>query len=108
MASFPTLSINKIGNGYTLTAASGSLTGATSAGFNINASSANRLAFTTPARTLTAGACAGAANPITVQLQDSFANPVNAGGGGQVITASSDSGGTVTWYTDSGCVTIAS
>lgn len=35
MATFSNLSINLVGTGYTLTAASGSLTGATSAGFNV-------------------------------------------------------------------------
>jgi hypothetical protein len=37
IAAFSNLSLNKTGNGYTLTAASGSLTGATSATFNITA-----------------------------------------------------------------------
>jgi hypothetical protein len=36
VATFNNLSINKTGNGYTLTAASGSLTGATSASFNVS------------------------------------------------------------------------
>ena len=60
VAAFPTLSINLIGNGYTLTAASGALTGATSAPFNVGAAGAGKLAFTTPARNITAGACPGA------------------------------------------------
>ncbi|MGQ0505998.1 MAG: kelch repeat-containing protein [Myxococcaceae bacterium] len=69
---------------------------------------ANRLAFTTPSRTFTAATCAGAANVIAVQLQDASGNPVNAGAGGQTFTASSTSTGTVTWYTDSSCSTVAS
>jgi hypothetical protein len=39
VATFGNLSINNAGTGYTLTAASGSLTGATSAGFNITSTS---------------------------------------------------------------------
>jgi hypothetical protein len=41
VATFSNLSINNAGNGYTLTASSGSLTGATSASFNVSASTAN-------------------------------------------------------------------
>jgi hypothetical protein len=40
VATFPTLNINKVGNGYTLTAASGSLAGATSTAFRISAGGA--------------------------------------------------------------------
>jgi hypothetical protein len=39
VATFSTLSINQVGNGYTLTSSSGSLTGATSASFNITSAS---------------------------------------------------------------------
>jgi hypothetical protein len=41
VATFSGLSINNAGTGYTLTAASGSLTGATSASFNVTTSSSN-------------------------------------------------------------------
>ncbi|MGQ0508588.1 MAG: kelch repeat-containing protein [Myxococcaceae bacterium] len=67
----------------------------------------NRLAFTTPARAFVTSTCPGAAKVIRVQLQTSGGTPTNAGAGGQAITASSSSTGTVTWYTDSGCTTVA-
>jgi len=107
VASFPTLSINLVGVGYTLTASSAPLTGATSSAFNIGPAGAGRLGFITPPRTITAGACAGAASVITVQLQDSLGNPVSASAGGQAFTAASSSTGTVTWYTDASCTAVA-
>ena len=45
VASFSTLSIDRVGNGYTLTAADGGLTGATSGSFNITLSTATHLVF---------------------------------------------------------------
>jgi len=53
--------------GYTLTAASGALTGATSAGFNINPAAATRLAFTVQPTSTTAGAAISPAVQVTVQ-----------------------------------------
>ncbi|HVE86130.1 MAG TPA: hemagglutinin, partial [Myxococcales bacterium] len=106
VATFSTLSINKAGTGYTLTASSPGLTGATSNAFNITAAAASRLGFSTPSRTFTAGACGGLAQVITVQLQDAFGNAVNAGAAVS-FTASSTSSGTVSWYTDSGCTSGA-
>src|SRR5438552_2865920 len=44
VATFSNLSINKVGSGYTLTAAASGLTGATSASFNITPAPARRLA----------------------------------------------------------------
>ncbi len=67
----------------------------------------SRLAFTSPSRTFTAGACPGAAGAITVQLQDGAGTPANAGVGGLAVTATSSSTGSVTWYTDSACATTA-
>lgn len=66
-----------------------------------------QLAFTTNPRTFTAAQCPGAANVITVQLRDAVGNPVNAGAGGQAFTASSNSTGTVTWYTDDVCTSTS-
>ncbi|MDP1824301.1 MAG: hypothetical protein Q8L48_13690 [Archangium sp.] len=62
-----------------------------------------RLVFTTPARTFTAAQCGGAANVITVQLQDLAGNPVNAGGAGQSFTAASSSAGPVAWFVEDTC-----
>src|SRR5262249_32936841 len=56
VATFSTLSIDKVGTGYTLTAADGSLTGATSGAFNITPAAANSLAFGVQPGTATAGA----------------------------------------------------
>jgi hypothetical protein len=87
IATFSNLSIDKVGTGYRLSASSPGLIGATSITFNINAAAASRLAFTTPGRTFTAGACGGAGQVITVQLQDAFGNPVAAAAGGRSFTA---------------------
>ncbi len=46
LATFSNLSINRSGTGYTLTAASGALTGATSSAFNVNPGTATAVAVT--------------------------------------------------------------
>ncbi len=66
-----------------------------------------RLFFTTAPRTFVAAECPGAANVITVQLQDTVGNPVNAGPGGQAFTATTTSVGPVTWFTDDLCASTA-
>ena len=72
IATFSGLSIDKAANGYTLVASSAGLTNGTSAGFNITAGTASKLAFTA----INGGAtpAAGAPFSITVQSQDSFGN----------------------------------
>src|SRR5205807_6136124 len=45
IASFGTLSIDKVGTGYTLTGSDGALTGATSGTFNILSAAADHLVF---------------------------------------------------------------
>jgi len=55
VATFANLSINNAGNGYTLTAASSGLTGATSTAFNITAPPATHLAFSTQPTNTQAG-----------------------------------------------------
>jgi hypothetical protein len=62
-----------------------------------------RLVISTPARTFTTGTCAGLANAVTLELQDSVGRPTNAGTGGQAFTVSSSSSGTVGWFSDSSC-----
>jgi VCBS repeat-containing protein len=74
VATFPDLSIDKSGNGYTLTAAAGALAGATSPGFDILPGNANRLVFI-------AGPSSGNVvgqtfSSIQVQVQDAGGNPV--------------------------------
>src|SRR5206468_968851 len=76
VASFSNLSINKSGNGYTLTAASGSLTGASSATFNIVAGTASQLAFTVQPTNATAGVSIAPA--VKVAVQDALGNTVTS------------------------------
>ena len=55
VATFSNLSINAVGNGYTLTASAAGLTGATSSSFNITAGAATRVVFTAQPTNATAG-----------------------------------------------------
>jgi hypothetical protein len=73
----------------------------------VNVGAAAKLVFTSLTHSFTAAQCGALANAITVQLQDAPGNPVNAGVAGQAFTASSTSTGTVTWYTDDTCATLA-
>jgi hypothetical protein len=96
VATFPGLSINKAGTGYTLTAAATGLTGATSTAFNITAAAAATIAF--QAGGTTQSATVNTAVPIdpAVIVQDQFGNPVQSvnvtftvtGGGGTIVPAS--------------------
>ena len=74
VATFSNLSINKAGTGYTLTAADGSLTGATSAAFNITPAAASKLVFSTQPSNTAAGA--GIAPPVQVSVEDANDNVV--------------------------------
>src|SRR5207249_4635257 len=84
VASFPGLSVNKTGNGYTLTAAATGLTPGTSAPFNITPGAATQLVFTVQPSNTTAGA------PITPAVQ---------------VTAQDAQGNTATQFTAN--VTVA-
>ncbi len=72
VATFSNLSINKTGTGYTLTAASASLTGATSSTFNVTAAVAAQLAFSVQPGGGTGGT-AWTTQP-KVLVQDAFGN----------------------------------
>lgn len=73
VATFSTLSINKSGLGYTLTASATGLTGATSSAFNIIAGAATKLAFTVqPVNT--AAAPAAITPTVQVSAQDALNN----------------------------------
>ena len=86
VATFSTLSIDKAGAGYTLGAASGVLSGATSAGFNItNAAAASIALFSGDAQTGTVTTSLG--SPLVVLITDHFGNPVP----GVAVTFSSGS-----------------
>src|SRR4029077_15419581 len=71
---FGNLSINKTGVGYTLTASSGTLTGATSAAFNVLPGTPTHLGFVQQPTSAVAGAASSPA--ITVQLLDANNNVV--------------------------------
>src|SRR5439155_663711 len=73
VATFSNLSINRAGSGYTLTASSGGLTGATSTSFSITAGTASQLVVSAPAT-----ATAGVSLSVTVTAQDVFANTATA------------------------------
>jgi hypothetical protein len=73
VATFSTLSLNKVGAGYTLVASSGSLASATSNGFAITAGAAGTLAFTAQPASTSAGATLAT---ITVAAQDANGNVV--------------------------------
>ena len=93
VATFSSLTLNKAGAGYTLSATASGFTGATSAAFNIRPGAATQLAFTTEP----SGAAAGAVLPATVVTAlDAFGNPDTAYAG--TVTAAIDSnpaGGTL-------------
>ena len=67
VATFPGLSIDAIGNGYTVAASSAGLTGATSAAFDVGAGAPATLAFVAQPATVQAGATLPS---ITVEIRD--------------------------------------
>ena len=67
VAAFSTLSINKVGTGYTLTASATSLTTATSGAFNVTAGAAAKVVFTAQPTNTTAGAAISPAVQVTVE-----------------------------------------
>jgi uncharacterized repeat protein (TIGR01451 family) len=72
VATFPNLSIDKAGTGYTLDASSTDLTGATSSTFNITAGAANQLAFLQQPSNAVAGVAISPA--VTVRVLDAAGN----------------------------------
>src|SRR5207249_4223630 len=74
VATLSNLSIDKAGTGYTLTASSTGLTGATSTAFNITVGAATKLAFGTQPSNTAAGTSISPA--VTVQVQDAGGNLV--------------------------------
>src|SRR5438445_3242414 len=74
VATFSTLSLNRTGTGYTLTASATGLTGATSSAFSINPGAAAKIAFTVQPSDAAAGA--GITPAMQVAVQDAQGNPV--------------------------------
>ena len=91
VATFSTLAIDKSGVGYTLSASSGALTGATSAPFDITAGTAVGLAFTVQPSTALAGAAI--APTILVTAQDAFGNTATAFNGSVTLAIATNPGG---------------
>jgi hypothetical protein len=79
IATFPGMSINRSGTGYTLTAAATGVTGATSASFNITAAAVNAGQSSVSAVPGVITASSGSsASTITVTARDQFGNPVDS------------------------------
>jgi hypothetical protein len=93
VATFSTLAIDKSGVGYTLSASSGALTGATSAPFDITAGTAVGLAFTVQPSTTLAGAAI--APTILVTAQDAFGNTATTFNGSVTLAIATNPGGGV-------------
>jgi hypothetical protein len=89
VATFSGLSINKTGTGYTLTASSSGLTGATSGSFNVTAGAATQLVFGTGPSNTAAGSAITSA--VTVQIEDADNNLVTANT--STVTIAISSGG---------------
>jgi hypothetical protein len=110
VATFSTLSVNKTGIGYTLTAADGTLTSATSNAFNISPGVANQLVFGVQPSNTTAGATISPA--VTVKVEDSLGNVVTTDSSSVTIAISTNAGsgtlsGTTTAAVSSGVATFS-
>ena len=82
VATFSSLFITQVGMGYTLSAADGSLTVATSGAFNITPAAPYQLAFSQQPTTTVAGQAIGPA--VTVQVLDQYGNLVTTDNTDQV------------------------
>lgn len=79
VATFPGLSVDKVGSGYTLVATSGTLTAATSQAFSITSGAPSRLAFTVqPSGPSATQAGAAIAPPVQVVIEDAAGNVVTS------------------------------
>src|SRR5205807_896017 len=100
-ATFSTLSINKTGTGYTLTASDGSLGAGTSAFFNITPAAATHVVFVQQPSNTQAGHTINPA--VTVQVLDQFNNLVTSDTSNVTVAIGTNpSGGTL-----SGTKTVA-
>ena len=99
VATFPGLSIDRVGTGYTLTGSAAQLTGATSAPFAITPGPASATASTITADPTALPADGASTSTITVGAVDAFGNPVGTGG---AVVALSTTAGTLGPVTDRG------
>ncbi len=97
VATFSGLSINKVGTGYTLTAAATGLTSATSSGFNITPAAANKLLFVTQPSTTEAGA--SITPPVQVAIVDTHGNVTTSTSNVTLALSASPGGATLTGTT---------
>jgi hypothetical protein len=97
IATFAGCKIDNIGTGYTLTAADGSLTSATSASFNITAGAATQLVLTGS----TASLASGSTRTLTATIEDAAGNTVSTGTDStdSITFAKTTGAGTVTGLT---------
>jgi hypothetical protein len=112
IASFSTLSLNLAGTGYTLSAASGALSGATSGAFDITAARATQLSFSVQPSTATAGAVIAPAVKVRAlnasgQVDATFTGQVTLAISAGTGTAGATLGGTRTIAAVAGVATFS-
>src|SRR5205823_3007706 len=90
VATFTGLGLDKTGTGYTLTAAVGGLTGATSNAFNITAGAATQLVFSVQPTSATAGSAITPA--VQVTAQDAQGNTVTGFAGSVTVALGANPG----------------
>jgi len=91
VATFDAATLNRTGSGYTLTADSPGLAGATSASFSVTPASASKLAFAVQPTSIAEGV---PFDPVVVvELQDAFGNRVTTAVGTVTLTVRSSTGG---------------
>ena len=90
-ATFSTLSLDKVGTGYTLQASATGLSSATSTSFNITVAALNKVVFTTQPMNMIAGA---PFTTVVVTAQDTFGNTVPSFTGSVTLAYGTHPGGT--------------
>ena len=101
VATFNTLTLNKVGTGYTLNATATGLAGTTSIAFNITPAAPAQLVFIGQPSTIVAGAIM--TPTVTVQVLDAFGNPVPTATNAITLALATNPGGS----TLGGTVTVA-
>ena len=105
VATFGSLSLDRVATGYTLVATSTSLTSATSGFFAVTAATGAKFVITTSP--VSGGASATATlGPITIERQDAFGNPVT--GAAATVNLASTTTGTPVFALTSGGSSISS
>ncbi|HLL52693.1 MAG TPA: hemagglutinin, partial [Myxococcaceae bacterium] len=99
VATFSNLAVDRTGVGYTLAASSGSLTGATSAPFDISPAAPSRLAFVAQPSSALAGQSLGS---VQVYIQDAFGNLTSSTANVSLALGANPGGGAL-----SGTTTVA-